>query len=52
MENVKFNDQQAKRVQHLRNIKERLHKANSSIWYNKACKQMQMTPKYNGVGVL
>jgi ethanolamine ammonia-lyase large subunit len=37
MENVKFKAQQAKQVYRFNNIKESLHKANASVWYNKMC---------------
>jgi hypothetical protein len=36
--NIKFvNDQQAKLVYHYKNIKEKLHKTNATIWSNKVC---------------
>jgi hypothetical protein len=38
--------QQAKVVKNYRNIKEKLHKTNSAIWFNKVCKLEQLSPKY------
>jgi hypothetical protein len=31
---------------HMRNTKEKLHKTNAAIWFNKMCKYKQLTPKY------
>ena len=45
--NVKFcNAQQAKSSYNYRKIKEKLHKTNASIWFNKTYKAEQLTPKY------
>jgi hypothetical protein len=44
---VKFcNAQQAKSAYSYRKIKEKLHKTNASIWFNKICKMEQLSPKY------
>jgi hypothetical protein len=52
MYNIKFvNAQQAKLVYHCKNIKEKLHKTNASIWYNKIYIIEKLTPKYNHVAV-
>jgi len=52
MENVKFiNAQQAKQIYHFKNIKERLYKTNASVWYNKTCRQLQLTPFYISIKV-
>jgi hypothetical protein len=41
--NIKFvNAEQARPIYHYRNIKEKLHKTNSSIWFNKICKSEQL----------
>ena len=43
--NVKFiNAQQAKQTYKYKNIKEKLYKNNAAIWYNKSCRQKQLTP--------
>jgi hypothetical protein len=45
--NVKFvNAQQAKVIQNYRRIKEKLHRTNASIWFNKTCRAEHLTPKY------
>jgi hypothetical protein len=39
MNNIKFiNARQAKEIYQYKNIKEKLHKTNAAIWYNKICK--------------
>ena len=45
--NVKFiNAQQAECTYNYRNVKEKLHKTNASIWFNEICKNEQLSPKY------
>jgi hypothetical protein len=52
MGNVKFiNAQQAKQIYHFKNIKERLYKRDTSVWYNKTCRQLQLTPIYISIKV-
>jgi hypothetical protein len=44
---IKFvNAQQAKLINCYKNIKEKLHKTNASIWFKKICKIEKLTPKY------
>jgi hypothetical protein len=50
--NIKFiNDRQAKEIHQYQNIKNKLHKTNAAIWYNKMCRQLQLTPKYISIKV-
>ena len=42
---------QAKDVYQYKNIKEKLHRTNAAIWYNKLCRQIQLTPKYIAIKV-
>ena len=52
MENVKFIIAKlAKQIYHFKNIKERLHKTNASVWYNKTCRQLQLTRIYISIKV-
>ena len=45
--NIRFtNAKQAKIMHKYKNIKRRLHKTTTSIWYNKTCKEKRLTPKY------
>jgi hypothetical protein len=45
--NVKFSvAQQAKSVYNYQRLKEKLHKTNASIWFNKICRTEQLTIKY------
>ena len=45
--NVKIvNAQQAIPIYQYHNIKEKLHKMNASIWFNKICKIEHLTPNY------
>ena len=45
--NIKFvTDRQTKEVYQYKNTKEKLHRTNAAIWYNKLCWQLQLTPKY------
>jgi hypothetical protein len=46
MNNIKFiNARQAKEIYQYKNIKEKLHKTNAAIWYNKICKLQQFFNK-------
>jgi hypothetical protein len=50
--NVKFTiARQAKEIYQYKNIKEKLHRTNAAIWYNKSCRQLQFTPKYIAIKV-
>jgi hypothetical protein len=50
--NIKFViARQAKEVYQYKNIKEKLHRTNAAIWYNKLCRQLQLTPKYIAIKV-
>ena len=40
------NAKQAKIIHEYKNIKRRLHKTTVTIWYNKTCKTIRLTPKY------
>ena len=40
---VIYNAQRAKHTYKYKNIKEKLYKCNAAIWYNKSCKQKQLT---------
>jgi hypothetical protein len=52
MNNIKFiNPKQAKEIHQYKNLKVKLHKANAAIWYNKMCKQLQLTPQYFSIKV-
>jgi hypothetical protein len=45
--NVKFvNVKQAKETYQYRNAREKLYKTNAAIWYNKICREKQLTPNY------
>jgi hypothetical protein len=46
-----FNAEQAKYVNHFKNIKEGLYKTKASIWYKKICRQQQLTPNYISIKV-
>jgi hypothetical protein len=47
--NVKFSvAQQAKSVYNYLRLKEKLHKTNASIWFNKICRMEQLTPNISG----
>jgi len=42
---LKFIDaKQAKDIYHYKNIKRKLYRINAAIWYNKTCRQRQLTP--------
>jgi hypothetical protein len=46
-QNIKFIDaKQAKEIHQYKNTKHKLHKTIAAIWYNKLCKQQQLTPNY------
>ena len=45
--NVKFiNAKQATEVHAYKNIKRKLYKTNAAIWFNKTCRDKQLTPNY------
>jgi hypothetical protein len=45
--NIKFiNAKQTKETYKYGNIKRKLYKANAAVWYNKICREKQLTPKY------
>jgi hypothetical protein len=45
--NIKFSvAQQAKLVYNFQQLKEKIHKTNASIWFNKVCRAEQLVPKY------
>jgi hypothetical protein len=51
-QNIKFvSAQQAKQIYQYRNTKEKLHKTNAAVWFNKACKYKQLTPNYISVKI-
>jgi predicted DNA-binding ArsR family transcriptional regulator len=46
--NVKFvNAKQAKETYQYRNTKEKLYKTNAAKWYNKMCREKQLTPSWS-----
>ena len=50
--NVKFvNAKQAKETYQYRNAKEKLCKTNAAIWYNKICREKQLTPNYISIKI-
>ena len=50
--NVKFIDaKQAKESYQYKNIKRKLYKANAAIWYNKVCRQKQLTSNYISIRI-
>ena len=50
--NVKFIDaKQAKEVHLYQNMKRKLYKTTAAIWYNKTCRDKQITPKYISIRV-
>jgi hypothetical protein len=45
MRNIKFaNDKQAKEIDLYENIRTKLQKTKAAIWYDKTCKQLQLSP--------
>jgi hypothetical protein len=49
---VKFIDaKQAKELHQFKNIKRKLYRTNAAIWYNKTCRDKQLTPKYISIWV-
>ena len=51
-QNVKLvNAQQAEQIHKYKNTKEKLYKCNMAIWYNKMCRQKNLTPKYTNIKV-
>jgi hypothetical protein len=50
--NIKFaNAQQAKQIYQYKNIKDKLYKTNSAIWYNKTRRLKQLTSNYISIKV-
>jgi ribosomal protein L37AE/L43A len=48
--NVKLvKNKQAKETYQYRNIKEKLHKTNAAIWYNKICRKKLLAPNYTPI---
>ena len=49
---LKFIDaKQAKDIYRYKNIKRKLYRINAAIWYNKSCRQRQLTPAYVNVRI-
>jgi hypothetical protein len=42
---------QAKHIYEYKNIKRRLHKTTAAIWYNKTCKEKQISPNYISIKI-
>jgi hypothetical protein len=50
--NVKFSDaQQAKTIYKFQRLKEKIHKTNAAIWFNKICRTEQLTPNYINITI-
>jgi hypothetical protein len=50
--NIKYiNAQQAKPIYKYQNIKQKLQRANASIWFNKVCRAEQLQPSYINIQV-
>jgi len=48
--NIKFiSAKQAKRIHSYKNTKIRMYRIFAAIWYNKICKEKQLTPNYIAV---
>jgi len=43
--------QQAKEVHQYHNIKRKLYRTAAAIWYNKTCRDRQLTPKYTSIRI-
>jgi hypothetical protein len=51
-QNIKIIDaKQAKDIHQYQNTKRKLHKTTAAIWYNKLCKQQQLTPNYINIRI-
>ena len=49
---VKFSDaKQARYIHNYRNIKTKLYRTNAAIWYNKICRQKQLTPAHINIRI-
>jgi hypothetical protein len=49
---LKFSDaKQAREIYNYMNIKRKLYRTNAAIWYNKICKQKQLTPAYISIRI-
>jgi len=45
--NIKFiKAKQAKGIHLYKNIKRKLYRTNAAVWYNKTCRDKQLTPNY------
>jgi len=52
VESIKIIDaQQAKLINNYRNTKFNLLKTNATTWYNKICRNSQLTPKYVNIKI-
>jgi hypothetical protein len=50
--NIKFTDaKHAREIHQFKNIKRKLHKTIATIWFNKSCKQQQLTPNYINIHI-
>jgi hypothetical protein len=50
--NVKFaNAHQTKQTYQERKMKEKLYNSTAAIWYNRGCRQKQLTPNYTGISI-
>jgi hypothetical protein len=50
--NIKFvNAKQAKGLYQYRNTRQKLYKTNAAIWYNKICREKQLTPNYFSIKI-
>ena len=49
---LKFSDaRQARDIYIYKNIKRKLYRTNTAIWYNKICRQKQLTPAYINIHI-
>jgi hypothetical protein len=49
---LKFSDaKQARDIYNYKNIKRKLYRTNTAIWYNKICRQKQLTPSYINIRI-
>ena len=49
---LKFSDtKQARDIYNYKNIKRKLYRTNAAIWYNKICRQKQLTPAYINIRI-
>jgi hypothetical protein len=45
------NAQQAKEIYQYSNTREKLYKTKAAIWYNKVCREKQLTPNYISIKI-